>query len=275
MADTRRELSALQTLLADNTAGDIIAQDARDVLISESPSFIHPTSAYASIPATPVTGDIWLPNDGVYLKRYSGSAFVPWGPLFPFTEPISGDFAWINQGSATVSAVNGGVYIESPETALYNWRIRKKAAPSTPYTIVVAYSVQLNPFVASAAAYNIGGVGWRQSSDGKLVLWQPLIATSNSADVVNLAAVRKYTDATNYSSDYALARGGTAIVGPLIFVKLSDDGTNRKIFVSSNGQNFIEVHTVGRTDFITANEVCFAITGTSTLGMHVFHWKEA
>ena len=34
MADTIRTLSALQTLLADNTAGDISAQDARDVLVS-------------------------------------------------------------------------------------------------------------------------------------------------------------------------------------------------------------------------------------------------
>ena len=37
MADTRRILSALQTLLADNTAGDISAQDVRDFLVSASP----------------------------------------------------------------------------------------------------------------------------------------------------------------------------------------------------------------------------------------------
>jgi hypothetical protein len=35
MVDTVRSLSALQTLLADNTAGDISAQDHRDQLISE------------------------------------------------------------------------------------------------------------------------------------------------------------------------------------------------------------------------------------------------
>lgn len=34
MVDTVRTLSALQALLADNTAGDISAQDARDVLVS-------------------------------------------------------------------------------------------------------------------------------------------------------------------------------------------------------------------------------------------------
>lgn len=34
MADTRRTLAALQALLADNTAGDISAQDIRDMLVS-------------------------------------------------------------------------------------------------------------------------------------------------------------------------------------------------------------------------------------------------
>lgn len=38
MADTLRTLSALQTLLADNTAGDISAQDIRDFLVSVYPT---------------------------------------------------------------------------------------------------------------------------------------------------------------------------------------------------------------------------------------------
>ena len=34
MTDTARSLTALQTLLADNSAGDISAQDLRDMLVS-------------------------------------------------------------------------------------------------------------------------------------------------------------------------------------------------------------------------------------------------
>ena len=37
MVDTARLLPALQTLLADNTAGDISAQDVRDMLVSTYP----------------------------------------------------------------------------------------------------------------------------------------------------------------------------------------------------------------------------------------------
>jgi len=39
MVDTVRQLAALQTLLADNTSGDVSAQDARDVLVSGWPGF--------------------------------------------------------------------------------------------------------------------------------------------------------------------------------------------------------------------------------------------
>lgn len=39
MADVRRTVAALQTLLANNTAGDIGAQDARDVLVSCAPAY--------------------------------------------------------------------------------------------------------------------------------------------------------------------------------------------------------------------------------------------
>ena len=36
MVDTARTLAALQTLLADNTAGDISPQDVRDMLVSQA-----------------------------------------------------------------------------------------------------------------------------------------------------------------------------------------------------------------------------------------------
>ena len=40
MADTKRTLAALQTILADNTDGDISPQDIRDLLVSVFPTFL-------------------------------------------------------------------------------------------------------------------------------------------------------------------------------------------------------------------------------------------
>ena len=81
MAGTRRSESALDTLFADNTAGDISAQDGRDVITSVHPEKVIQTGAHGSIPGSPLTGDLYLPNDGYSLHRYSGSAWIGWGRI--------------------------------------------------------------------------------------------------------------------------------------------------------------------------------------------------
>jgi hypothetical protein len=56
MADTQRTLAALQTLLADNTAGDISAQDLRDFLVT-----VHPGA--------------WTKNDTAKTASFTLAAF--------------------------------------------------------------------------------------------------------------------------------------------------------------------------------------------------------
>ena len=55
------------------------------------------TAAYGSRPAAGNDGDLFLPNNGFYLERDTGAAWVPWGPIHPLTAPISGDFAILEQ----------------------------------------------------------------------------------------------------------------------------------------------------------------------------------
>src|ERR1051325_12244402 len=98
MADTRRSQSSLATLFGDNTSGDISAQDGRDLIISAHPEEVIQSGAYASEPASnQLTGDLYWPSDSFYAERYSGSAWAPWGLIFPLTKPVSGDFSWVNQ----------------------------------------------------------------------------------------------------------------------------------------------------------------------------------
>jgi len=58
MADTDRSVSALQTLLADNTSGDISPQDLRDMLVSLTPAF---GGMYISATAPTVFADTVTP----------------------------------------------------------------------------------------------------------------------------------------------------------------------------------------------------------------------
>ncbi len=69
MVDTVRTLSALQTLLADNAAGDISAQDMRDLLVSVYP-FAQQKKLTGTTGAT--EGDITNISHGLTIGKIIG-----------------------------------------------------------------------------------------------------------------------------------------------------------------------------------------------------------
>lgn len=269
MPDTRREKAALQTLHADNTAGDISAQDNRDGWETCHPAAVVQSGTYASIPASgQVTGDLYLTTDGFGLYRWSGSAWVPFGPLSQFTAPVSGDFAWINQGTATISTTNGGIVLrDDTPTSGFNWRIRKKAAPSTPYTITACFKLGI-----ATGGLGGGGLCFRQSSDGKLHGFEVQFDTTTL-----YVDSRKLTSPTSFSADYVLTQHNGRFDGnAMIYLRIADNGTNRICSWSYDGVNFFEFHSVSRTDFLTADEVGFHISpNTRASAMTLLSWKEA
>lgn len=228
------------------------------------------TSAYASPPSAPAAGDLWLPSDSVYILRYTGSAWVPWGPIFPCTLPVNGDFAWVNDGGvATVDAAKGPIHLIAPAAANFNMRIRKKAAPSTPWTLEVAFRPHLY-----GANFHAAGVTFRQSSDGKAHGFNIV------HDTVTLAgwslASGKATSATVFSANYATQHLG--YLPDTVFMRIQDNGTNRICSWSTNGQYWDVFHTVGRTDFLTADEIGFyaqSFNTTYAAAMTLLSWKQS
>jgi len=272
MADLKiTELAALTTVLGedllaivDDPTGTASTKKIRvdDVLKSQVI-----TDTYANKPAASQEGRIFLPSDGISIERDTGAAWVPWGPLFPFTAPVDGDFAWINQDTASVSATNGGIFLLAPKTAGVNLRIRKKAAPAVPYTITMA----MLP-LATGQSFLRMGLLFRQSADGKLHSNGIQFGTT-----INQLISEKWTDHHSYSAAYVSTTFNTVHNG-LWFLRIADDNTNRIISFSADGQNFRTLHTVGRTDFLTADEVGFFIdTNQATIdgGMTVISWKES
>lgn len=273
MPDTRRSLSALQTLFADNASGDISPQDGRDELISSHPEKVVQTDTEANTPSSgQLTGDLFLPSNGFWAKRYSGSAWVPWGPLFPLTAPVSGDFTAVNGGgtSSLTTTYGGMVLADSTSTGSDNIRIYKKSAPSTPYTITAA--ILLVADLADASPGFDGGLCFRQSSDGKLHVFGLSVNSTRQARLVGV----KYTNPTTFSAgyfDYDFVSAGFA--SAVVWLRIADNGTNRICSISADGQTWQAIHTIGRTDFLTADEVGLYIdpwgcAGTATL----VSWKE-
>lgn len=208
---------------------------------------ITSTGAAGSEPGSPSAGDLYLPNNGFVIERYSGSAWAPWGPIFPLTTPPASGWAWINQGSASVDTTKGAVILTDPanSTSASN-KIYKRTAPATPYTIT---ALIMPNFVA--IDFMNGGLCFRQSSDGKLILFKHdyvdssgktfglsiVTASSATAEVANLKSVRL---------------GG--IGGPL-WLRIEDNGTNRKYYYSRDGQTFVQFYSEARTTYLTADEV--------------------
>src|SRR5262245_42632612 len=71
-------------------------------------------TAIGSEPGGPSTGNTDWYTNGYKLGIYNGSIWVPYGPIFPMTEPNDGSFSWTNQGGAAVVTTNGGIVMTVP-----------------------------------------------------------------------------------------------------------------------------------------------------------------
>jgi hypothetical protein len=222
---------------------------------------------YASLPATCTAGNAYIPTDSAYDTLICGAGNV-WnhfrnGQLL--TPPVLADFAWINQGGATAVNTYGGVYMSAPIDPGDKWRILKKAAPSTPYTITVAMLLEISTYNNP----NGGGPLFRQSSDGKLVAARHIYESSWRMDTC------RFDSPTAFSGTY-----GNVEIGfhqQVIWIRITDDGVNRTSSWSTDGLSFVQYLTVGRTDFLTADEVGFGVNVVGSqhaVALWLIHWKE-
>lgn len=153
------------------------------------------------------------------------------------------DWTWVNQGTATVNA-DWGLSLYAPPVWGDQIRILTRAAPATPYTITACLNLMIPGQNPSAA-----GIGFRESSSGKLALLGLTYVWDFQYRKFKMDSPSSYND--NYRS---MVPAGP--VNPIVF-RLVDDGMNRGSYISPDGRHFWLFHSVGRTDYLTADEVCF------------------
>ena len=226
----------------------------------------------AKSPAASNAGNLYFGTDAALLSRDkgSGNGYSHWGPIYPLVAPPNAAaWTWVNQGTASVSDSAGGVFLNGPAASSINWRCLVKSAPGTPYTITACFLA-----VIIGGSSESAGLVWRQSSDGKLVTFG-FDKNSTSDQVIE---VSKYTNPTTFSAHYSPFPIIWSSAAQLLWMRISDDGTNRKCFVSADGVNWIEVHSVGRTDFLTADQVGWAVNPRSSnfaTAATLISWQEA
>jgi hypothetical protein len=124
-------------------------------------------------------------------------------------------------------------------------KIRKKDS----YTVTL-YIQSVVPLVSVLGFF----VGWRQSSDGKIA---GVRAVYNGSLASMDMRSDKFNSATALSANYT----NSPVDKLPRWIRLADNGTNRIISYSPDGVIFSTLHTVGRTDFLTGDQIVFAFTG--------------
>lgn len=200
---------------------------------------------FASRPSAGTAGAVFVATDRPIIDVDDGTLWQPMAEgILPWTPPVSGDFAWVNQGGASIDTSLGGVRMTVPIGAGANWRYRKKTIPSAPYTVTV-YLWGMMP----GYDHQVSGLVLRDSGSGKIVNFGQYMNSSGS-----WIALSKWDSPSSYNSDYDSHHRVGSIPR---WLRIRDDNTNRFFEYSFDGIFWIQRNTgtIGRTDFITPDEI--------------------
>jgi hypothetical protein len=177
--------------------------------------------------------------------------------------PVLSNWTWVNQTNATAVDTTRGIYMENVTPATgHSFNILKKAAPATPYTITAKLKC-----LWYGNDFQEIGLCFRESSSGKLTTW------CFSPDTGGFFLGQfGFTNPTTYGSNNGFYQ---RVTSDDYYLRIADNGTNRKLSYSRDGEHFIEVFSESRTNFLTADEVGFYIdSGQSNkiLAVHLVSW---
>lgn len=228
------------------------------------------TGTYASLPAAGIAGRKYYSTDSPYTLLDDGTNWLHFVNNMMVTPPVYGDYTWVNQSVGTATAAKGGIYMEATTdngTAQNNMAL-VKTAPNTPYSIVVGY-IPYWPF----DPFGVFGLIWRNSGSGNYQIVR--IGTSNGGSNFVQTYLENF-NSPNSEQGNAFFRDFPMIGRPPVYVKIVDDGTNRKIYYGSNPFTFpLEYFSTARTTFVTPNQVGVFINNYNQAeACHFIHWKE-
>jgi hypothetical protein len=215
---------------------------------------------YASLPAAGSAGRAYHATDVPYLLIDNGSSWDAFWNNIPVTPPPSSGWSWDNQGGASIDSLH---YLTFPAASGANLRVRYRTAPSTPYVI----DALIVPNFIGAANVQFGA-GFRQSSDGKLAV---ISVSYDGSGTISLGS-QKFNSPTSFSANYVSVNSN---MPQRVWLRFADDGTNRIVSVF-DGFHAVTFHSVGRTDFLTADQLCWFVNANNATyggGAQLLSWR--
>ncbi len=228
-------------------------------ITSTSQGFALPrmTESQRDAISSPIDGlEVYNTTDDTKDVRSNGawmqlSQYIADGVIF--TDPTLQTWNNLNHGAGTYTedtTTRRMVIVEDGDgTAdLRGWYT---ATPSVPYTIKMHVKTWLGDTNANGVA-----VGFRENATTELHVMEWF---DNAADTVSFR-VTKWNSPTAVNSTYIAA---TPVGLCPTWIKLQDDNTNRIISISNDGIAWSVIHSIGRTDFLTADGIFFGVFVTT------------
>jgi hypothetical protein len=231
-------------------------------------STIHLPVAFASLPGTCTSGDMYMINNSVYISAVCGASntYTYYGSLGNLIPPPTTGWSWVNQGSSTIDTTNGFTEGDFPLTNATALSGRCRTAPSTPYTITA--------YLLTGNGHESGPwLGWTDGTKFVTIRWGQ---TGSNAHVVT----DKWTTATSFSAAYTEVSGVDILQYPTALspsvVRIADDGTNLIVSLSVDGYHFRQFDSQSRTNFMTTGptSVCFGgYNNSSNVDVALIGWR--
>lgn len=165
--------------------------------------------------------------------------------------PVVSSWTWVNQGGSTATDRNYGISLVSPADTTANLRGLVRSTPTAPYSAAARMES-----VFFRKNYHGFGMWWRQSSDGKLHLFEVVFDTNGVRLVVE-----RWTNETTYSSQDFNGSAADLMVSAGTRMRLRDDNTDRFFELSPDGDTWISCFSLTRTTWITPDQVGFFVRG--------------
>lgn len=175
-------------------------------------------------------------------------------------------FSWTNQGSSTATDLsNGNIKIKIPTGTGPNVRVFTRSTPTPPYVITMSLAIQAN----NDGTSHLGPV-FRESSSGELYTF----ATFGGPSSIRIL---KYNNPTSFNSNL-FGLQNWYIGKRFSWFRLEDDNTDVKFWISTNGIQWIEVASEGRTSFMAGGPDEIGVYGNANSSniqdsLVITHWS--
>ncbi len=182
-----------------------------------------------------------------------------------FVQPVNGDFTWVNQGGGSVSQAtpNSPIFLRQPNAGSFSLSMRVQNLIATSNYTVTGY-------------FKLGVQGLNDTNAGMILYdsgtQKACLFCIDASPVFNWL-VGKANSPTSYNANYT----AFSVLSLEWWMRFRDNGTTRFCEISQDGENWITLFSVGRTDFLTPDQVgffCNANGPTVDSSLICYSWEQ-